>query len=306
MMLHSAFVIALMLKVRAQDVYYITSAFTEWFPVASTSDALFPQSAQQSANPTIMLISEPKEIDPSNTEYPPLRPAGSDSPERPQLPRVVAYSMPPCAVCNCPTCTTTSVFTTMLPDFSSNRPTARLYAVTETYVGMSSLPHFPTPTPIPYGFTTAVETCTECGAQPITGTVITPKTGTPWGKDMAEATGGLGNLIYGAPAPNSGADLPPGTPGATHGLGAQPSGSPPLNSDLPSWITTKPNYFGAVETTFFTSTEQIVETTQAVTPVLEGWDGQARTSGPSAASTSYIQISAAEASCQGFFYHHTV
>jgi len=103
----------------------------------------------------------------------------------------VTYSMPRYAVCDCLTCTTISVFTTMLPGFGSNGPRKCPYIIIETYVGMSVLPYFPAPTAIPYGFTTAVETCTDCGAQPITATIVFPKTCRPWGQDLSESTGPL-------------------------------------------------------------------------------------------------------------------
>lgn len=298
LMLQFAFAIALALRVRAQDVYYITSTFTECFTVASASDALSPGLTQQPANPTVILKPEPDEVDPSNPANLPLSPVNFDNLERPQPPGVVTYSMPPCAICDCPTCTTTSVFTTMFPDFGPDGPTERHYTVTETYVGMSSLPYFPTPTPIPYGFTNAVETCTDCGAQPITGTVVKPKTGRPWRKDMAEATAGLEILPPGAPPPKSGADLPPDISEATDALGSQPSGAPPAKSgqDLPALIITTSDYAGAVETTFSTRTEHIAGKTQVGGQEPEGGDDETRAWRPSAAPTAYVEVSAAESS----------
>lgn len=330
LMLHFAFVIALTLKVRAQEVYYITSAFTECFWAASASDTLSPDSAKQSANPTTMLVPESDEVGSSNLAYPPssLSPADSENQEGLQSPGVVAYSMPPCAVCDCQTCTTTSVFTTMLPDFGPNGPSERPYTITETYVGMSSLPYFPTPTPIPYGFTIAFETCTECGAQPITGIVVTPKTGRSWGQDIAVATGGLEIRPSDAPPPlksaadlppdiskaiaslrtqpssshppNSGSDSLPDTSEATDGLRSQPSAAPPSKSDqdLPTGVIKTSGIIGAVETTFSTRTEHTARKTKVGGQCSEVWDGEIRTSEPSARPNSYIQVSAAETSWQ--------
>lgn len=181
--LHFAFAILLTLKVRAQDVSYITSAFTECFPVATGT---LPDDSAQATNPTTALISEPD--GPSNLLNPPLPPMDSGGP-----PATVSYSMPPCAVCDCPTCTITSVFSTMLPDLGSKGPIERPYIVTEIYLGMSSLPYFPAPTPIPYGFTTAVETYSDCAPQPITRTIVVPKTGRPGQYDMTESMSPLGS-----------------------------------------------------------------------------------------------------------------
>lgn len=251
LMLHFSFVVALALEVRAQEVYYITSEFTECFRVASASETSSLDSAKQSANPIITLVSGPHEVGPSNLAYPPLSPANSENPEGPQLPGVVAYSMPPCAVCDCPTCTITSVFTTLLPDFGPNGPSERPYTITETYVGMSSLPNFATPTPIPYGFTTAVETCAECGAQPIIETVVTPKAGRLWGQDMAVATGGLKIQPSDAPSsPESGAGVPPDISEATAGVRTQPSSAalPKLGPDLPPAISETTGGLGTLST----------------------------------------------------------
>jgi hypothetical protein len=105
-----------------------------------------------------------------------------------QLPQVT-YSMPPCDVCDCPSCTTTSVFTTALPAFCSEQtPTQQTFKATETYVGMSSLPTFATPTTVPYGFTVALETCTICGTEPLTMTMTFPSGGRPYVASVATET----------------------------------------------------------------------------------------------------------------------
>lgn len=296
-MLHFAFVIALALQIRAQHVYYITSAFTECFAVTSASDTSSPDSARPT-NPIRTLTPQPAEVDSSNLVDHPSPPVDSDSLEALQPPGILTYSMPPCAICDCPTCTTISVFTTLLPGFGTNGPTERPYVITETYVGMPSLPYFPTPTPIPYGFTTAVETCTDCGAQPITGTVVRPKTGRPWGQDIATATGGFGTQSSGAPPPKAGADLPPDISGPTYALGNRPSDAPSPRSGpaLPTGVITTFNRVGAVETTFSTSTERIAEKTSAGGQDSDFWDGRVRASEPAEASTSYVQVSTAKSS----------
>ncbi|KAG8167253.1 hypothetical protein KVR01_002942 [Diaporthe batatas] len=93
----------------------------------------------------------------------------------------------------------------MLPDLGSKGPIERPYIVTETYVGMSSLPYFPTPTPIPYGFTTAVETYTGGAPQPITRTIVVPKTGRPGRCDVTKLTCSLASHRQSIPPPESGA-----------------------------------------------------------------------------------------------------
>ncbi|KAI1840402.1 hypothetical protein JX266_013410 [Neoarthrinium moseri] len=86
-----------------------------------------------------------------------------------------AYTMPPCD-CGCPTCTTTSVYTTAYPILCPTGVSDQPYTITETYVGMSTLLPWPTPTSIPYGFTTSEAVCHACGDKPVT-TVITCPTG---------------------------------------------------------------------------------------------------------------------------------
>ncbi|KAH9907565.1 hypothetical protein F4778DRAFT_546075 [Xylariomycetidae sp. FL2044] len=78
-------------------------------------------------------------------------------------PGTITYSMPPCVSCNCPTCTLTSVYTTTYSRFCPSGLTDQAYTITETYVGMSSLPGFAEPTRVPFGFTTGVATCDYCG-----------------------------------------------------------------------------------------------------------------------------------------------
>ncbi|POS81204.1 hypothetical protein DHEL01_v200415 [Diaporthe helianthi] len=162
----------------------------------------------------------------------------------------------------------------MLPDFGSNGPTERPYIVTETYVGMSSLPHFATPTPIPYGFTTAVETYTDYTPQPITRTVVVPKTtcSGPGPQDMTEPTGPLGSYRQSAVSPELGAH-------------------PPTRA-----ATTSTEAARAVGTTLITSKEGGPEMTGAGGQDSGAEHGGASTRGPSTATPTYIQISAAESS----------
>ncbi|TRX89021.1 hypothetical protein FHL15_010040 [Xylaria flabelliformis] len=91
----------------------------------------------------------------------------------------LSYSMPSCISGDCPSCTVLSSFTTAYPAFQTagaSGLTTRSYVVTETYVGVSSLPPFEKPTPIPYGFVTGVETCNlgKCGPEAITATMTYP------------------------------------------------------------------------------------------------------------------------------------
>ncbi|KAK8128503.1 hypothetical protein PG984_009611 [Apiospora sp. TS-2023a] len=108
-------------------------------------------------------------------------PGGKQSDNNPQSrPGCVSYTMPSCAACDCSTCTAISTYTTT---FSALCPTGlrdQPYTITETYLGMSSLPVFATPTAVPYGFTVAVETCTYCGAQPLRVTITYPSGGSPF------------------------------------------------------------------------------------------------------------------------------
>ncbi|RYO91930.1 hypothetical protein DL764_008212 [Monosporascus ibericus] len=99
---------------------------------------------------------------------------------------------PPCGAYGCPSCTLTSVYTVTLALLCPTGLTQKPYTITETYVGMSALPTFAGGklTSVPYGFTTAVETCGACttvGAgeeggdgKPLVGTVTLPSGGRPY------------------------------------------------------------------------------------------------------------------------------
>ncbi|RGP68604.1 hypothetical protein FLONG3_8053 [Fusarium longipes] len=62
------------------------------------------------------------------------------------------------------------------------------YSVKEIYLGMSTMPADATPTAIPYGFTSSVETCNNCGDEPITATMTFPRGGSPYQESVPTAT----------------------------------------------------------------------------------------------------------------------
>lgn len=107
-------------------------------------------------------------------------------------PGTVMYSMPPCNVCDCPTCSITSTFTTAYSVFCPTGLSTQPYTVTETFIGLSSLPTFATPTSIPYGFTVTEATCTKCDTTPIIATLTYPGGGSPYGTGWSDSgtTGG--------------------------------------------------------------------------------------------------------------------
>ncbi|KAK5626576.1 hypothetical protein RRF57_002291 [Xylaria bambusicola] len=97
----------------------------------------------------------------------------------------LSYTMPPCMSCGCPGCTLVSSFTTTCLAFytaAASGVTTQSYAITEMYIGLSSLPSFNQPTQIPYGFTSQVHTCNAgiCGPEAITATMTYPSGGGPF------------------------------------------------------------------------------------------------------------------------------
>ncbi|KAI0430744.1 hypothetical protein F5Y09DRAFT_220641 [Xylaria sp. FL1042] len=97
----------------------------------------------------------------------------------------VSYTMPRCTSCGCPGCTIVSSFMTTCTAFQTGGvPGTKVqsYAITETYVGLSSLPRFEQPTQMPYGFTAQVHTCDAgtCGPNAITATMTYPAGGGPF------------------------------------------------------------------------------------------------------------------------------
>lgn len=143
--------IGLMSKaVLGQQVSYITSVVTKCYDLSATTAA------------------------PDQPEITEAYPTGD-----------INYSMPPCDMCDCPTCTVTSVFITTLPAYASTGTTQQTITVTETYVGMSSLPTFAPTTTIPYGFTEVVETCTVCGPQSPVMTMTYPVGGSSYTEESS-------------------------------------------------------------------------------------------------------------------------
>src|SRR3569833_86193 len=100
----------------------------------------------------------------------------------------VGVTMPACPGCDCATCVHTSTFVTNFAVFCPHGTTNQPYTVTEVYRGMSSYPSMANPTSVPYGFTTALETCTVCGETPITATMTYPSGGVPYVSGMAIPT----------------------------------------------------------------------------------------------------------------------
>ncbi|RYP92651.1 hypothetical protein DL770_001233 [Monosporascus sp. CRB-9-2] len=102
----------------------------------------------------------------------------------PGSPGEVCYQMPSCETCNCKACTLASTYTATFSVFCPTGLMPQAYTITETFVGMSSLPNFAAPTSVPYGFTTAVETCNFCdggvGGKPVIATVTYPSGGVPY------------------------------------------------------------------------------------------------------------------------------
>ncbi|KAI1338931.1 hypothetical protein F5Y15DRAFT_416692 [Xylariaceae sp. FL0016] len=125
--------------------------------------------------------------DPSKTCNPIVNPPSKSTGSL--LQGTVAYSMPSCLSCPCPTCTLVSTFTTTYPIFDSSGEALQPYTISETYVGMPALPFYGDPTAIPFGFITSLMTCAvpSCGPQPITATMTFPRGGLPF--LTASATG---------------------------------------------------------------------------------------------------------------------
>ncbi|KAF4469130.1 hypothetical protein FALBO_3967 [Fusarium albosuccineum] len=88
--------------------------------------------------------------------------------------------MPECHDCHCPDCTYTHTYTTTLDVFSPHGLVEFPYAIKEIYRGMSAMPADATPTAIPYGFTSGVETCNICGDEPMVATMTYPRGGSPY------------------------------------------------------------------------------------------------------------------------------
>ncbi|KAI1423144.1 hypothetical protein F5Y12DRAFT_786243 [Xylaria sp. FL1777] len=151
--------------ITAQQLAYTTFAVTEC--VTDASSMLGPGAGQPALPPIV------------NTA--PGKPGTKGYPETITL----SYTMPPCTSCGCPGCTVVSSFTTACSAFhTADTPgmTVQSYAITETYVGLSSIPSFEQPTQMPYGFTAQVHTCDAgtCGPKAITATMTYPAGGGPF------------------------------------------------------------------------------------------------------------------------------
>lgn len=99
--------------------------------------------------------------------------------------------MPECHDCDCPDCAYTHTYTTTLDVFSPKGLAKFPYEIKEVYRGMSAMPADATPTAMPYGFTSAVETCNICGDEPIVATMTYPRGGNPYREHVPVATGAV-------------------------------------------------------------------------------------------------------------------
>ncbi|EEY20257.1 conserved hypothetical protein [Verticillium alfalfae VaMs.102] len=99
----------------------------------------------------------------------------------------VTVFVPDCFQCDCAVCVHTTRLTTTLSAFCPTGIVDRPYVVEHVYSGMSAIPTMTDPTFILAGFTTAVETCTSCGPEPITATLTFPNGGSPYAPEMTQA-----------------------------------------------------------------------------------------------------------------------
>ncbi|KAF5660392.1 hypothetical protein FHETE_8934 [Fusarium heterosporum] len=101
--------------------------------------------------------------------------------------RYWTVEMPECQDCRCTDCAYTNTYTTSLDVFSPTGIAKFPYQVKEIYRGMSAMPDDATPTDIPYGFTSAVETCNNCSDEPITATMTYPRGASPYQESIPTA-----------------------------------------------------------------------------------------------------------------------
>ncbi|KAF7553776.1 hypothetical protein G7Z17_g3375 [Cylindrodendrum hubeiense] len=106
-------------------------------------------------------------------------------PENTGLPICVNVQAPDCHACDCDTCVHTLEYLTAFNEFCTSGLRPRVYAVTETYSGMSETPCV-TSGSIPLGFTREVQTCTTCGPEPITATITHPISDHPYITGISE------------------------------------------------------------------------------------------------------------------------
>ncbi|KAM0348048.1 hypothetical protein ACHAPU_004551 [Fusarium lateritium] len=88
--------------------------------------------------------------------------------------------MPECKDCRCTDCAYTNTYTTSLDAFSPTGIAKFPYQVKEIYRGMSAMPADAAPTDVPYGFTSGVEICDDCGDEPVTATMTYPRGASPY------------------------------------------------------------------------------------------------------------------------------
>lgn len=88
--------------------------------------------------------------------------------------------IPGCGACDCDSCAHTATYTTKYPAFCSTGLADVTYTVTEIRSGMKEAPRVTGRPDVPEGFTTAVETCTVCGDEPLTKTITYPVDGAPY------------------------------------------------------------------------------------------------------------------------------
>ncbi|KAG9255506.1 uncharacterized protein F5Z01DRAFT_672817 [Emericellopsis atlantica] len=88
--------------------------------------------------------------------------------------------VPGCGECDCNSCAHTATYTTQYPAFCSTGLADVVYTVTEIRSGMKEAPRVTDRPGVPEGFTTAVETCTVGGDEPLTKTMTYPIDGAPY------------------------------------------------------------------------------------------------------------------------------
>ncbi|KAM5342352.1 hypothetical protein ACJ41O_013318 [Fusarium nematophilum] len=103
--------------------------------------------------------------------------------------------MPECHDCHCTDCAYTHTYTTTLDVFYPMGIGKYPYSIKEIYRGMSTMPVPATPTAMPYGFTSAVETCNICGDEPVEATMTYPRGGSPYQEHIPSATATVGTMV---------------------------------------------------------------------------------------------------------------
>ena len=93
--------------------------------------------------------------------------------------------MPSCLSCGCPTCVWTDSYTTTFASFCPTGLVNKPYVIQELYTGLAMKPSVTGRPELPHGFTTKVQTCTSCGAKPVTATITFPDTKYPWATDLS-------------------------------------------------------------------------------------------------------------------------